>query len=49
MSIVYSEDRDHVRHVVLNRPEKRNAMNQELLLALGAALREAAADPSSTA
>jgi enoyl-CoA hydratase/carnithine racemase len=29
---------------VLNRPEKRNAMNQELLLALGEALREAAAD-----
>ena len=24
-----------VRHVILNRPEKRNAMNQELLLALG--------------
>jgi enoyl-CoA hydratase/carnithine racemase len=46
MSIVYSEDRDHVRHVVLNRPEKRNAMNQELLLALGEALREAAADPT---
>src|SRR3984957_5001072 len=46
MSIVYTEDRDHVRHVVLNRPEKRNAMNQELLRALGAALREAAAEPS---
>ncbi len=46
MSIVFTEDRGHVRHVVLNRPEKRNAMNQELLLALGAALREAAADPS---
>jgi enoyl-CoA hydratase/carnithine racemase len=46
MSIVITEDRGHVRHVVLNRPEKRNAMNQELLLALGAALREAAADES---
>jgi enoyl-CoA hydratase/carnithine racemase len=46
MSIVFSEDRGRVRHVVLNRPEKRNAMNQELLLALGAALREAAAEPS---
>jgi enoyl-CoA hydratase/carnithine racemase len=46
MSIVFTEDRDHVRHVVLNRPEKRNAMNQELLLALGEALREAAADTS---
>jgi enoyl-CoA hydratase/carnithine racemase len=30
--------------VVLNRPEKRNAMSQELLRALGEALREAAAD-----
>ncbi|HEY4996750.1 MAG TPA: enoyl-CoA hydratase/isomerase family protein [Solirubrobacteraceae bacterium] len=44
MSIVVTEDRGAVRHIVLNRPEKRNAMNQELLLALGAALREAAAD-----
>jgi len=46
MSIVYTEDRGHVRHVVLNRPDKRNAMNQELLGALGGALREAAADGS---
>jgi enoyl-CoA hydratase/carnithine racemase len=46
MSIVFTEDRDHVRHVVLNRPQKRNAMNQELLLALGDALREAAAEQS---
>jgi enoyl-CoA hydratase/carnithine racemase len=44
MSIVYSEDHGRVRHVVLNRPEKRNAMNQELLLALGEELREAAAE-----
>jgi enoyl-CoA hydratase/carnithine racemase len=44
MSIVYSEDQGHVRHVVLNRPEKRNAMNQELLRALGQELREAAAE-----
>jgi enoyl-CoA hydratase/carnithine racemase len=44
MSIVFSEDHGAVRHVVLNRPEKRNAMNQELLLALGEALREAGAD-----
>ena len=43
MSIVFTEDRGSVRHVILNRPEKRNAMNQELLLALGEALREAAA------
>ena len=45
MSIVFTEDRGRVRHVVLNRPEKRNAMNQELLLALGGMLREAAAEP----
>ncbi len=44
MSIVLTEDRGAVRHVILNRPEKRNAMNQELLLALGQTLREAAAD-----
>ncbi len=46
MSIVVTEDRGAVRHVVLNRPEKRNAMNQELLRALGAALAEAAGDES---
>jgi enoyl-CoA hydratase/carnithine racemase len=45
MSIVVTEDRGQVRHIVLNRPEKRNAMNQELLRALGQALREAAAEP----
>jgi enoyl-CoA hydratase/carnithine racemase len=44
MSIVYSEDRGPVRHVVLNRPEKRNAMSQELLRALAQELRAAAAD-----
>jgi enoyl-CoA hydratase/carnithine racemase len=44
VSIVITEDRGPVRHVVLNRPEKRNAMNQELLRALGQALAEAAAD-----
>jgi enoyl-CoA hydratase/carnithine racemase len=46
MSLVITEDRGAVRHVVLNRPDKRNAMNQELLLALGAALRDAGADPA---
>jgi enoyl-CoA hydratase/carnithine racemase len=44
MSIILTEDRGAVRHVILNRPEKRNAMNQELLRALGQALREAAAE-----
>jgi enoyl-CoA hydratase/carnithine racemase len=46
MSIVYSEDRGHVRHVILNRPDKRNAMNQTLLRALGHELRTAAAEQS---
>ena len=46
MSIVLTEDRGPVRHVVLNRPEKRNAMNQELLAALADALRAAAHDAS---
>jgi enoyl-CoA hydratase/carnithine racemase len=44
--LVLSEDRDAVRHVVLNRPEKRNAFNLELIEALGAALRAAADDPA---
>src|ERR1035438_7698251 len=42
MSMVVTEDRGPVRHVVLNRPEKRDAMNQELLRELGEALRAAA-------
>ena len=45
MAIVESEDRGAVRHVVLNRPEKRNAFNEELVLAVGEALRAAADDP----
>ncbi len=46
MSIVTSEDRGAVRHVVLNRPDKRNAMNQELLRALADALRAASTEES---
>jgi enoyl-CoA hydratase/carnithine racemase len=46
MSIVFTEDHGAARHIVLNRPEKRNAMNQELLHALREALREAAAEES---
>jgi enoyl-CoA hydratase/carnithine racemase len=46
MSIVLIEDRGPVRHIVLNRPEKRNAMNDELLAAFGAAVHEAAHDQS---
>ena len=44
MPVVATEDRGAVRHVILQRPEKRNAMNGELVLALGAALEEAAGD-----
>jgi enoyl-CoA hydratase/carnithine racemase len=43
-SLVTTEDRGAVRHVVLNRPEKRNAFNAELVEATGLALREAGAD-----
>jgi enoyl-CoA hydratase/carnithine racemase len=46
MSLVSSEDRGAVRLIVLNRPEKRNAMNQALLLELGDALRAAGDDAS---
>jgi enoyl-CoA hydratase/carnithine racemase len=46
VSIVITEDHGAVRHVILNRPEKRNAMNQMMLKALAAALREAAGDGS---
>jgi enoyl-CoA hydratase/carnithine racemase len=45
MAIVETEDRGAARHVILNRPEKRNAFNQELVLAVGGALRAAADDP----
>ena len=35
MSLINTENRGPVRHVILNRPEKRNAMSQELLRELG--------------
>jgi enoyl-CoA hydratase/carnithine racemase len=44
MSIVLTEDHGPVRHIVLNRPEKRNAFNEELIRALGQALDAAARD-----
>jgi enoyl-CoA hydratase/carnithine racemase len=44
MSLVGTEDRGAVRHIVMQRAEKRNAMNGELVLALGEAFAEAAAD-----
>jgi enoyl-CoA hydratase/carnithine racemase len=46
MSLVTTENRGPVRHIALNRPEKRNAMNQALLLELGDALRAAGDDAS---
>src|SRR5918997_4346409 len=42
--LVLSENHGPVRHVVLNRPEKRNAFHLELVHATGAALRAAAED-----
>jgi enoyl-CoA hydratase/carnithine racemase len=47
MSLVLTEQRGAVRHVVLNRPEKRNAFHADLVLAVGAALRAAADDPDT--
>jgi enoyl-CoA hydratase/carnithine racemase len=41
--LVLCEDRGRVRHIVLNRPEKRNAFNGELIGALGEAVRDTAA------
>jgi enoyl-CoA hydratase/carnithine racemase len=46
MTLVLTEDHGPVRHVVLNRPEKRNAFNGELVAATGEALLAAAADGS---
>ncbi len=46
MSLVTTEDRGPVRHVVLKRPEKRNAMNADLVLAIRDALDAARMDAS---
>jgi enoyl-CoA hydratase/carnithine racemase len=46
MGLVQIEDRGAVRHVVMTRAEKRNAMNGDMVLALGEAFRDAAADDS---
>jgi enoyl-CoA hydratase/carnithine racemase len=45
MTLVRTEDRGAVRHLVLNRPEKRNALNGEMIAELGAGIEAAAADP----
>ena len=44
MRLVEVEDRGAVRHVVMRRPEKRNAMNAELVLSLAEAFEAAATD-----
>src|SRR3954454_10341427 len=44
MSLIEIEDRGPVRHVILNRPEKRNAFHGELVIALGDAMKDAADD-----
>ncbi|MEA2425629.1 MAG: 2-(1,2-epoxy,2-dihydrophenyl)acetyl-CoA isomerase [Thermoleophilaceae bacterium] len=44
MGLVEIEDRGAVRHIVLNRPEKRNAFNGELIEATGHAFEDAASD-----
>jgi enoyl-CoA hydratase/carnithine racemase len=46
MPLVEIEDRGAVRHVVMTRAEKRNAMNGDMVLALGEAFRDAAMDES---
>ena len=46
MPLVEIEDRGAVRHVVMARPEKRNALSGELVRDLGEAFREAAGDDS---
>jgi len=44
LPVIETEDRGAVRHVVLNRPEKRNAFNEPLIVELGEAMRAAADD-----
>jgi enoyl-CoA hydratase/carnithine racemase len=44
--LVLAEDRGAVRHLILNRPDKRNALNAELVLAIRHAFRAAADDPA---
>src|SRR5690606_12822121 len=46
MSLIGVEDQGAARHLLLQRAEKRNALNGELIEALGRALEDAAADAS---
>lgn len=46
MSLLLTATESAIRTITLNRPEKRNALNDELIAALKAALREADSDES---
>src|SRR3954453_9289245 len=46
MGIVEQQDRGAIRHIVMSRAEKRNALNEELIEGLRDAFAEAAADES---
>jgi enoyl-CoA hydratase/carnithine racemase len=46
MALVTRSDQGAVRHVVLNRPEKRNALNEDAIRALAAEVEAAAVDDS---
>ena len=46
MALVLTEDHAAVRHIVINRPDKRNALNGDTIRELGAAIEQAAADES---
>jgi enoyl-CoA hydratase/carnithine racemase len=46
MSLVNVEDGESVRYLVLNRPNKRNALNGEMIRELGQAIEDAADDDS---
>jgi len=46
MALVLVEDRGAVRHIVVNRPAKRNALSGEVIRSLGAAFEAAAVDDS---
>ena len=49
MSVLLTTDHDSIRVLTLNRPEKRNALNDELVAELKRAVREADADDSLSA